>query len=140
MPSTTLPETAHATARGVLESVAPGMIVLAVPGTDYRLHLVPTAAPMAPVGKRMTGTISAKALRMFKASGGGRFIEPVIGQPRIVAGQVLAVDQANRRALVDVSVPMWLTFEAKQHGDVTFSVGDLVNCYVESGAAFTPAS
>jgi hypothetical protein len=136
-------ESASAVARGILESVneQTDMLVLGIPGTDYQLHLVATVAVnqiTTPIGKRLKGVIHAKALRLFKASAGGQFIEPVIGQPRIVAGLVTAVDQANRRVLVETPAPMWLTVEDDQSADL-FKVGEMVNCYVQSGTTFTPA-
>ena len=127
-------------ARGVLESLSDKKIVISVPGTDYQLHLVPTISASqinVAVGKRVKGTIHAKALRMFAANGGGRFIEPIWGEPRIVAGSVLAVDQPNRRVLVHTGVPMWMTLEERQPADL-FKEGQLVNCYVQSGTQFTP--
>ena len=131
----------QATVRGVLEAFADDTIIISLPHTEYRLHLVPTvpaAAITTPIGKRLKGTIHAKALRMFKAAGGGQFIEPLEGAPRIVAGRVLHVDAAGRRLLVDVAAPMWMTL-ADDNDPGEFAVGDMVNCYVESGTRFTPA-
>jgi hypothetical protein len=54
-----------------------------------------------------------------------------------VAGRILALDAARQRVLVDVSVPMWITFDDRQPAE-TFAVGDLVNCYVQSGTRFEP--
>ena len=129
-----------ALARGVLESLTDDEIVLAIPHTAYRLHLVPTRAAGevdVPVGKRIRGVIEAQALRIHPARGGGRFIEPVWGAPRIVAGEVLQVDQANQRVLVDAGVPMWVTGPDEQ--DLSLLVeGQLVNFYVQSGATFSP--
>lgn len=128
-------------ARGILESLSEDRLVLAISGTNYQLHLkpgVPASQITTPIGKRIKGTIHGQALRIFKATGGGRFIEPVIGEPRIVAGMLLRVDKPKRRLLVDVSVPMWLTLEKVQTTS-DFAEGDLVNCYVQSGMHFTPA-
>ena len=127
-------------ASGVLESVGDEKIVLKVPGTSYQLHFTPAVPASdidAPVGKRIKGTVHAQALRMFVAKGGGRFIEPIWGEPPIVAGFVKAVDQPNRRVLVDVSIPIWMTLEPRQPADM-FKVGQLVNCYVQSGTRFRP--
>lgn len=129
---------AQAVARGVLESLSQDHLLLAIPHTDYRLHLVHTAPIETPVRKRIRGTIHAKALRMHTAQGGGRFIEPVHGAPRIVAGTVLAVDGGSNRLLVDVAVPMWVTMQDGQAA-TEFAEGQLVNFYVESGTSFTPA-
>ncbi len=130
-----------ATVRGVLERFAGDAIVISLPHTEYRLYLVPTvpaAAIPTPIGKRIKGTIHAKALRMFKAAGGGQFIEPLEGAPRIVAGRLLHIDASGRRVLVDVAAPMWMTL-ADDNEPSEFAPGDMVNCYVESGTRFTPA-
>lgn len=127
-------------ARGVLLSLNDGRLVLGLPGTDYQIHLVPAATAEQipiPVGKRIKGVIEATGLRVFTANGGGRFIEPICGEPRIVAGTVLAVNKPGRRLLVDVAVPMWMTLRDDQRMD-RFRPGDLVNGYVESGTTFSP--
>lgn len=140
-PNTPLKAEFDDVARGIIQSLIDARIELTISGTNYQIHLTP-AVPVAQiavaVGKRITGRIHGKALRIFKAHGGGRFIEPIWGEPRIVAGIVQAVDEPNRRILVDVAVPMWLTLAERQPADM-FKVGDLVNCYVESGTRFEPA-
>ncbi len=128
----------RARARGILVELDDERLVLALPGTEYRLHLRPTvsgAEITTPPGKRISGTIRATALRMYPARAGGRFIEPIWGEPRIVQGTVLAVDAG--RVLVDVSVPMWVTLKEGQ--DVSgLAEGQMVNFYVRSGASFRP--
>lgn len=130
----------RAQARGVLKAVEDGHIVLQLPHTDYTLRLeLPEGAAAPPaVGKRIRGVIEAQALRIHAAAGGGRFIEPIVGAPRIVSGTVLVVDEPGRRVLVDVAVPMWLHTDEAQDFTV-FEPGGLVNGYVKSGATFTPA-
>lgn len=73
---------------------------------------------------------------MHRASGGGRFIEPIDGAPRIVQGAVLEVDAPGRRLLIDVAAPFWISLQADQPAD-EFAVGELVNCYLASGATFS---
>ncbi len=131
---------AQTLARGVLESLNDDELVLAVSGTNYRLHLVPTVTVgeiTTPVGKRIKGVIQANALRIHPAKGGGQFIEPVWGAPRIVAGKVLSIDEADGRLLVDAGVPMWVKAPSGQDFSV-IREGALVNFYVESGAGFRP--
>lgn len=131
----------QAIVQGRVQAVTQGRLVLALPGTAYKLDLVAavgTAADVPVAGKRIKGTIEARALRVHTARGGGRFIEPVEGAPRIVAGSVLAVDGPSGRVLVDAVVAMWVSVPAEQDIDA-FSPGDLVNFYVESGTTFTPA-
>jgi hypothetical protein len=132
----------RALTRGVLESLEDHELVLAVHHTEYKLYLtpaVPAGEIVTPVGGRIKGTIHARALRMHTARGGGRFIEPVWGAPRIVAGTVRAMDEQGRRVLVDTGVPMWV--EAPQGQDLgAIREGELVNFYVESGTRFEPAA
>ena len=130
----------QALARGVLESLSDAKLVLSIPGTDYKLQLVPTV-PVGEidvqVGGKIKGLIQAKALRIHPARAGGRFIEPVWGAPRIVAGRVVALDPASHRVLVDAAVPMWVTAPPGQDLSV-IREGQLINFYVESGATFRP--
>ena len=131
-----------ALARGILEELDEDLIVLALPGTEYRLHLVPTVPPGEfgiSVGKRIKGTIHAQALRMHTARAGGCFVEPMWGEPRIVQGSVRAVDEQANRVLVDVSVPMWVTVQEGQQAS-EFREGQMVNFHVRSGARFRPDS
>ena len=128
-------------AKGVLEDVREDRIVLSIPHTDYQLHLVPTvpAAQLRPkLGKRVKGTIHAKALRIHPAKGGGRFIEPVWGTPRIVAGKVLSADSDRREAVIDLTVPFVVRTMDEQVFDGILEPGRLVNFYVETGCSFTP--
>src|SRR5690606_29435424 len=120
--------------RGVLESLSEHELVLHLPNTDYRLKLVPgvpASAITTPVGRRITGVIHADALRIHVASGGGRFIEPVIGSPRIVAGKILELDEAQRQVVVDVAVPMIVTTMEHQRFDI-LAVGSMANFYIRS--------
>jgi hypothetical protein len=90
-------------------------------------------------GKRVKGVVRVKALRMHKAEAGGAFIEPIMGQPRIVQGVVRGVDAGANRLLVDVVVPMWVEpFDGQQATE--FTAGDMVNFYAQSGASFTPVA
>jgi hypothetical protein len=113
--------------------------VLSVPGTDYLLDLVAAGATATPVGKRLTGTISARAQKFHRATAGGEFIEPVEGHPRIVQGRIREVDLAGNRVLLHAVVPMWISLERGQSA-ASFHPGDFVNFYMESGATFAPTA
>ena len=111
--------------------------VLSVPGTDYLLDLVAAGTTATPVGKRLTGTISARAQKFHRATAGGEFIEPVEGHPRIVQGRIRSVDASTNRVLVQAVVPMWVGVAAGQAAG-EFHAGDFVNFYMESGVSFAP--
>ncbi|MHC4129221.1 MAG: hypothetical protein ACYTE6_08835 [Planctomycetota bacterium] len=129
----------RALTRGVLEALDDHELVLAVPHTEYRLHLAPACDITAAIGSPIRGTLHAKALRMHAAQGGGRFIEPVWGAPRIVAGTVRARDEQQRRLLVDTGVPMWVEVPPGQDLGA-IREGELLNFYVESGTRFRPVA
>lgn len=103
-------------------------VVLALPHSDYRLRLR-CAGSRPAVGARVVGRVEAEAQRLHPARGGGLFIEPVAGAPRIVAGTVRALDTAAGRVLLAGVVPMWLTVEPGQDLSV-LEPGGLVNGYV----------
>jgi hypothetical protein len=121
-------------------------VVLGVHHTDYLIRLIPSVAPADfPVpasrrNRRIRGTVEGRALKMHRADAGGRFIEPVHGQPRIVQGTVCRVDAANDRILMDIVVPMWITVETEVTGQDAsdFQQGELLNFYLESGTRFIP--
>lgn len=120
-----------------------GGLELGVPGTEYRLHLTCEGDPQRlapnPATRRVRGSIHGKALKLSAARGGGRFIEPLWGHPRIVQGTVLEADAAGNRLLVDLVVPAWLTLDAGQ-STAEFPRGTLVNMYLASGMTFRPAT
>jgi len=118
--------------------VREGLIVLAVPGTDYQLHLALDGSVDAAPGKRVRGEIFAEALRMHRSDRGGQFIEPVYGEPRIVQGFVERVDPQRNRVLLLMPVPVWVTLHELNDID-DFAPGEMWNCYVESGTRFVPA-
>lgn len=113
------------------------MVVFKVPGTDYELHLVCRDPLNVPEGRRVKGTIHARALRMHQSDTGGRFMEPVYGPPRIVQGTVLEADSQNNRLLMDLTVPVWVTLDPAQTA-AKYHPGAMLNFYVESGTRFEP--
>ncbi|MHC4809740.1 MAG: hypothetical protein ACYTEV_05175 [Planctomycetota bacterium] len=128
--------------RAVMRGVSPGRIELALPHSDYLMHLgleVDPARIAVEPGKRIRGEVTATAMRFHQASGGGRFIEPVIGEPRIVAGTVLHVDRAGGRVLIDCAMPIWIRPEEADQDWSVFQERALVTGYLRSGMVFTPA-
>lgn len=125
---------ANEIARVLLEEFTGDKLAVKVPGTNYKLQLKSSNITAEP-GKRIKGIIHAKAMQMHSAKAGGKFIEPVWGEPRIVSGLVLAIDESKNRLLVDVSLPMWVeVYEGQQAQQ--FAVGQMVNFYVQSAMEF----
>ena len=118
------------------------LLVLAPGDTAYELSLVAAGHVDAVVGQRISGHMEAVALAIHPATAGGRFIEPIQGQPRIVAGRVIEVDQAAGRVLLESVVPMTLSIQS--HADMAHCIercssGEFVNCHVDSGSTFVPS-
>lgn len=118
-----------------LESVADGIAEFTVPGTQYRLDLAVDAGLEDRTGRRIRGRVRGRALRMHRASAGGNFIEPLQGHPRIVQGVVLAIDPAANEVVLDLVVPVRISMHEDQDAG-SFSTGDVVNFYMESGTRF----
>lgn len=127
-----------ATFEAVLQSSDALTVVLNPPGNNYELHLsVDTPLKEVPVGDRITGTARARALRVHPAAGGGAFIEPVVGEPRIVAGRVIA-SLDDGMILVRSAIPLLVELE-DEADRATCVLGAFVNFHVQSGATFQPS-
>jgi len=132
-------------ARGTLvETVAatatrPEFVKISFPNTSYEMHLLPVGPISALPGKRIIGTIRARARRIDITQTGGRFIEPVYGRPRRVQGTVVAIDPGNNAVVVDATVPIHCTPTDPRQKASDFQVGQFVGFDVMEGATFTQA-
>lgn len=129
-----------ALARGTLEEIVqpsatrPAFIKLALPNTSYSLHLQPTGAlPSGErIGKRLVGTIRAKARRIDVVGTGGRYVEPVFGRPRRVQGTVIRT--TGDAVIVDAGVPIHCTPQDPRQKVGDFQPGQFVSFDVLDGA------
>lgn len=138
-PSTTHQRPAPTHARGTLAEVHDDSIVLALLGTDYRLRLASQRPPAGALGQRIAGEIHAQARRVDIVRTGGRYIEPLMGRPRRVQGEIIAVDPHAQTVTVDAAAPIICRLQSGQRTD-QFKPGDFVSFDVLPGARFTPAS
>jgi len=123
---------------GRLAEMQEGGIVLALPGTDYRLHLRVEGSIGTAPGEKIRGRVIAQARRIDVIKSGGRYIEPVDGRPRRVQGRVIAVDESRDALLVRAAAPIRAhTNDLQTAAD--FSVDQMVSFDVEPGARFEPA-
>ena len=127
--------TSDPVAHGVLAEVKEGAIVLGVPGTDYRVHLVISGAAQGKAGDHISGTIYATAKRVDKIPTGGRFIDPVYGRPRRLQGRVISLDPVKNVITVFSGLPFHCTMMAAQKTN-EFEVGQMVAFDIERGARF----
>lgn len=130
-------------ARGVLGEVVaatatkPGYIKFTVPNTNYELHLRPTGAVSAQVGKRLIGVVKAQARRVDLVQTGGRYVEPVFGRPRRVQGSVVSVDAEANTITVNAGVPIVCALGDERQKAEQFEAGQFVSFDVLDGATFT---
>ena len=121
----------------VLESQEEEAVVLATTTNSDHLHLVvESEVSLGSPGDRISGTAHARALKVHQAGGGGAFIEPVSGQPRIVAGRVLR-NNGSGEVLVRSAIPFVVTVRPGKDRDACVP-GTFVNFHVESGVIFRP--
>jgi hypothetical protein len=123
--------------KGKLLELSGEQVVVGLPGSDYRLHLVPQGKIEAVVNKPIQGRIRARARRVDATfdGRGGRYIEPVYGRPRRVQGRIVAHDTAANTITVDAACPVICTLVADQKA-ADFPPGTFVTFDVERGATF----
>lgn len=131
-------------ARGVLAAIVaptatkPGFIKMTFLNTNYELHLLTTVPIRTPIGKRLIGTIHARAKRIDTVQTGGRYVEPVYGRPRRVQGTVVAVEGGE--VVVDAGMPIHCTPTDPRQQASGFTRGDFVSFDVLDGAEFRLAA
>lgn len=123
---------------GVVDAVGDGWVQIKVPGSDYRLRLVPKDGVSLAEGDKVTGVVRAQALRMDVIPAGGRYIEPVQGRPRRVQGRVTGGDVSKNEVYVKAGPSVVVTPLAPQRaGD--FMIGQMVTFDVRDGSTFEPS-
>ncbi len=126
------------TVRGKVIQKRPPGLVLALPGTDYRLHLVLEIELPAGVGERVEGTVHAVARRVDVVPAGGCYVEPVFGRPRRVQGRLVGGHAESRVLYVQAACPMVCLLSDRRQQVADFAMGQLVSFDVEPGAVFKP--
>lgn len=128
--------------RGVLEEIhaetatKPAFIVIGLYNTEYRLHLLPVGEITAEPGSRILGAIRAEAKRVDVVKTGGKYVEPVYGQPRRVQGKVIETDTSRNTLTVDAAAPFVCRLTDHRQRASDFEAGQFVSFDVLSGASF----
>jgi hypothetical protein len=118
---------------GVVDEVHAEWIQVRVPGTNYRLRLVPAEGLSVAVGDKIEGVIRAQALRMDVIPAGGRFIEPVQGRPRRVQGRIVGGNVDRNEVYIKAGPGVVVTPMAPQRAS-DFSIGQIVSFDVREGS------
>lgn len=118
---------------GVVDQVHEEWVQVRLPGTDYRLRLVPEQGAVLSPGQKVEAVVRAEALRMDVIPAGGRYIEPVQGRPRRVQGRVIGGNVSKNEVYVKAGPGIVVTPMAPQRAS-DFSIGQMVSFDVRPGA------
>lgn len=108
-------------ARGKVISVEDDRVVFAPSNTSYQLELLtPNGRYDGPVDTLIECVMRAVARKMYTVSGGGGWIEPIFGKPRIIQGRTRHID--DRYIVVYAGAPFLIKYPEGQ-GSVSLSEG-----------------
>ena len=88
----------------IVTEIAGDLLTLKTPRTSYEttLRWSPTGAATPQVGQIIRGTVHAPAWKLDMVSDGGNYIEPLLGRPRRMQGEIRAVLAATNELTVHV--------------------------------------
>ena len=124
---------------GFVESLTGSALVLRLPGTNYRPHLVASAALPVNTGSKVVGIVRCQARRIDVVAAGGRFVEPCFGRPRRIQGRVIGVSASANEVHVRAGFAVVATPMAPQKAS-DFEIGQMVSFDAEPGASFAPSA
>ncbi len=130
------PATSTTINEGVLRAVSAEEITLAKSGTDYALDLLPVEAITKSAGDKIHGEIRVHSARIDVIETGGKYIEPVEGPPRRVAGRIIEIDTRANLVVVNAG-PFVVVCTPNEHQKARqFQIDQLVTMGVKPGATF----
>ena len=134
-----LPEHMLASASALfrLKDHDPDSVLVGWPGSSYELQLSCQDEVSTTTNGKIRGVVFARGLRFHAASAGGLFVEPSDGEPRLLAGRVVAVDENNALVVLKAPMPILVSMQPAQDWSI-LTEGSMVNGHVESGAGFLP--
>jgi hypothetical protein len=134
-----MPVVTDVAARGKVIEVKDGAVVFTPSGTNYRMHLAVGGPFTGPVNKPVSGVVRVTARKVYTVPTGGNFISPIFGQPRILQGRVLQVDDKSMVIHAGLAVVVDLpSAESAIDLDVgQIGVGSLVNVVALPQARFS---
>ena len=128
-------------AMGTILRLDDGVAVFAPAGTRYELRLQTTAATL-PVGKPIKAGIRVAARKVLTVCGGGNFITPIQGPPRILQGWIVQLEE--RTMVLNCGVPIVVALPLDQGAyDLThgaLAVGQRANVAAQAGATLVMGS
>ena len=143
--------------RGKVTEARGDLVVFKPRGTSYEMHLAAGGltsgnSPRAgagdpyegPVGKPVDGVVHVRARKVYTVPSGGNFVVPIMGEPRIVQGRIVALGEGGRQVIVHagarVLVELPRTSDAIDLHSGQFEVGGMINVVCHPGAAYLPVA
>jgi hypothetical protein len=113
-------------AKFVVTAITGDLITLKTPHTNYEttLRLASTSTPPT-VGQIVRGNVHAPAWKIDVVSDGGNYIEPLLGRPRRMQGEIRAVLAASNSLTVHVGFDVTVQLP-ERYNAATFAVGSRV--------------
>jgi hypothetical protein len=130
-------DAASRTTKGVILRQEEGVVVFRPIDTSYEHHLIAPAGFSAEVGRNVRAVIRVKARKVYTVMSGGNFVQPILGQPRIIQGRVTALEggtlYVKAASLFAVELPTGRDSIDMANGE--FAINSLVNVVALPGAA-----
>ena len=130
-------------AKGKVIEHKAGEVVFKPSGTTYEHHLayaINDGDYKLPVNKPVRGVVHVKARKLYSVPSGGNFVAPIMGEPRIVQGRVVASEA--RQLLVHAGgsllVDLPRTEDAIDLHSGAIEIGSMVNVVCLPGASYLP--
>lgn len=127
-------------ARGMIIDVREKMVVFQPENTTYELYLLTEQPYDGPINRPIDGLIHVTARKVWTVQGGGLWVAPITGTPRIVQGRVRHIEgnqivvHAGTSYIVDLpEKDMAMSLLTGQ-----VAVNRMINIVVLPGARFEP--
>ncbi len=121
---------------GVLRATGDDFVSLAKAGTEYVLDLVVESPVGKEPGEKVRGEIRVSAAKITVIETGGKYIEPLVGTPRRVAGRIVEIDGRANLLVVDAGPFVVVCTPGPLQKAARFEVGKMVTMGVKPGASF----
>lgn len=129
-------DVASRTTKGVILVQQDGYVIFRPIDTSYEHHLIAPAGFHAEAGRNVRAVIRVKARKVYTVMSGGNFVQPILGQPRIIQGRVVTLEggtlYVKAGSLFAVELPTGRDTIDMANGEP--AVGSLVNVVALPGA------
>ena len=130
-----MPSSTDFPTRGKVIRVEDSAVIFAPAATNYEIKLITAGRYDGPIETMIEAFIQATARKLWTVPGGGNFVAPIFGPPRIVQGRIKYLDQTTM--VVHAGLPVRITLPSAESAfDLNtgpLAVGALVNATLLPG-------